>query len=62
VSNRGSGLRGNAENPVDYLVEPFVDFNHEHVNHFSLAHVDELFRASGFTVESTGEKLITVVN
>jgi hypothetical protein len=47
---------------ADYLVEPFVDFNHEHVNHFSLPHLDELFRASGFTVESTGEKLITVVN
>lgn len=47
---------------AEYLVEPFVDFNHEHVNHFSLPHLDELFRASGFVVESTSDKLITVVN
>jgi SAM-dependent methyltransferase len=45
-----------------FLAEPFVDFNHEHVNHFSLAHLDELFRAAGFAAMLSSEKLITVVN
>lgn len=46
----------------EFLVEPFVDFNHEHVNHFSMAHLAELFRLSGFAEVVSGEKMITVLN
>jgi SAM-dependent methyltransferase len=47
---------------AEFLVEPFVDFNHEHVNHFSMAHLSELFRTGGFVLAASGKKTITVVN
>lgn len=39
---------------ADFLVEPFVDVNVEHVNHFSPQHLDELMRRSGFVGASNG--------
>ncbi len=47
---------------AEFLAEPFVDFNHEHINHFSSSHLDGLFGAGGFTAMHTAQKLITVVN
>jgi len=39
---------------ADFLVEPFVDVNVEHVNHFSPEHLDELMHRSGFVAVSNG--------
>ena len=39
---------------AEFLVEPFVDFNVEHINHFSIGHLDELFHACGFTTAVSG--------
>jgi SAM-dependent methyltransferase len=42
----------------DFVFAPFQDFNTEHINHFSLAGLENLMRATGFTVVSAGAKLI----
>jgi SAM-dependent methyltransferase len=42
----------------DFLLAPFQDFNTEHINHFSLAALENLFGSDGFTVESRGQKTI----
>ena len=39
---------------AEFLKEPFVDFNIEHVNHFSMAHLNELFRSAGFAIAAMG--------
>jgi SAM-dependent methyltransferase len=42
----------------DFLVAPFQDFNTEHINHFALAPMRNLFVLRGFQVEQTGAKEI----
>ncbi len=42
----------------DFLVAPFQDFNTEHINHFNLTSMRNLFIPRGFQVEQTGEKVI----
>ncbi len=42
----------------DFLVAPFQDFNTEHINHFNLTSMRNLFVPRGFRVEQTGEKAI----
>jgi SAM-dependent methyltransferase len=42
----------------DFIFAPFQDFNTEHINHFSLASLGNLMRASDFTVIRDGAKLI----
>lgn len=42
----------------EFLVAPFQDFNTEHINHFSLSSLRNLFGRYGFAVESSGQKNI----
>lgn len=42
----------------EYLVAPFQDFNTEHINHFSLSALRNLFGRHFFTAESSGQKNI----
>ncbi len=42
----------------DFLLAPFQDFNTEHINHFSLSALGNLFARDGFAVESQGQKTI----
>jgi SAM-dependent methyltransferase len=39
-----------------FLVAPFQDFNTEHINHFSLSSLRNLFERHGYILESSGEK------
>jgi SAM-dependent methyltransferase len=39
-----------------FLVAPFQDFNTEHINHFTLSSLRNLFERHGYTLESSGEK------
>lgn len=41
-----------------FLVAPFQDFNTEHINHFSPAALETLFRSKGFTILSAGSSEI----
>ena len=40
----------------EFILAPFQDFNTEHINHFGLAALRNLFTRDGFTVVSTGQK------
>ncbi len=42
----------------EFLLAPFQDFNTEHINHFSLSALRNLFARHGFKVESNGQKTI----
>lgn len=42
----------------EFLLAPFQDFNTEHINHFSLAALRNLFARHGFEVESSGQKTV----
>ncbi|MDQ2659989.1 MAG: class I SAM-dependent methyltransferase, partial [Verrucomicrobiota bacterium] len=42
----------------DFLVAPFQDFNTEHINHFALAPLRNLFLSHGFSFETGGQKEI----
>ncbi len=42
----------------EFLLAPFQDFNTEHINHFSLAALRNLFARHGFEVDSRGQKTI----
>jgi SAM-dependent methyltransferase len=41
-----------------FIVAPFQDFNTEHINHFSPAALQTLFRINGFSILSAGESQI----
>jgi SAM-dependent methyltransferase len=41
-----------------FLLAPFQDFNTEHINHFCLASLGNLFQRHGLTLESSGQKEI----
>ena len=60
----GAGGRVYAEVPdasryTEYLVAPFLDFNTEHINHFSEATLRRLFASRGWNVVAYGTKTIT---
>ncbi len=48
----------NASKYADYLVAPFLDFNTEHINHFSVATLRRLFASRGWRIVASGEKAI----
>jgi hypothetical protein len=48
----------NAAKYADYLVAPFLDFNTEHINHFSTGTLRRLFAAHGWRVIAYGAKAI----
>ncbi len=47
----------NAAQYKDCLIAPFQDFNTEHINHFSVQSLKNLFR-KGWVITQTGEKLL----
>jgi SAM-dependent methyltransferase len=49
----------NAMKYKDCLIAPFQDFNTEHINHFSVQALKNLFR-SGWEIPHTGEKLLAL--
>jgi hypothetical protein len=58
-----NGTRVYAEVPdasryADFLVAPFLDFNTEHINHFSLTTLRRLFASRGWKVVAGGTKTI----
>lgn len=60
----GEGGRVYAEVPdasryTEYLVAPFLDFNTEHINHFSEATLARLFTSRGWNIVAFGAKTIT---
>jgi SAM-dependent methyltransferase len=59
----GAGGQVYAEVPdasryTEYLVSPFLDFNTEHINHFSEATLRRLFESHGWNVVASGAKTI----
>jgi SAM-dependent methyltransferase len=42
----------------DFISSPFQDFNTEHINHFSLASLENLMRIKGFRGKLSGEKTL----
>jgi SAM-dependent methyltransferase len=49
----------NAAEYTEYLVAPFLDFNTEHINHFSVGTLERLFVSRGWKVVASGTKTIT---
>ena len=49
----------NAAKYQDFIIAPFQDFNTEHINHFSIQSLLNLFR-SGWSLTETGEKLLKI--
>jgi SAM-dependent methyltransferase len=49
----------NASQYTEYLVSPFLDFNTEHINHFSVGTLKRLFASRGWKIDSAGTKAIT---
>jgi SAM-dependent methyltransferase len=47
-----------ASHYTDYLVSPFLDFNTEHINHFSVNTLRRLFASHGWKVVAYGAKAI----
>ena len=45
-----------AERYAEYLVAPFLDFNTEHINHFSVRTLERLFASHGWRVVASGTK------
>ncbi len=43
---------------ADFLVAPFLDFNTEHINHFSVGTLTRLFSSRGWRVTASGRKTI----
>ena len=41
---------------AEFLVAPFLDFNTEHINHFSVATLEHLFLARGWKIVASGTK------
>jgi SAM-dependent methyltransferase len=48
----------NAAEYADYLVAPFLDFNTEHINHFSVGTLKRLFASRGWKIVASGTKTI----
>jgi SAM-dependent methyltransferase len=48
----------NASQYAEYIVAPFLDFNTEHINHFSVGTLKRLFASRGWNVVSFGAKTI----
>jgi SAM-dependent methyltransferase len=48
----------NASKYSEYLVAPFLDFNTEHINHFSVGTLKRLFASHGWKVVAFGAKTI----
>src|ERR1019366_6707362 len=48
----------NASQYAEYLVAPFLDFNTEHINHFSVSTLKRLFASRGWRVVAFGAKAI----
>jgi hypothetical protein len=48
----------NASQYTEFLVSPFLDFNTEHINHFSVGTLKRLFASRGWNVTSFGTKTI----
>jgi 2-polyprenyl-3-methyl-5-hydroxy-6-metoxy-1,4-benzoquinol methylase len=48
----------NASQYMEYLVAPFLDFNTEHINHFSMETLARLFVSRGWKVVAFGAKTI----
>ena len=48
----------NASQYTEYLVAPFLDFNTEHINHFSVGTLKRLFAARGWKIVASGSKAI----
>jgi SAM-dependent methyltransferase len=48
----------NAADYAEFLVAPFLDFNTEHINHFSQRTLRRLFTARGWNVIAAGSKVI----
>ncbi len=48
----------NASQYAEYLVAPFLDFNTEHINHFSVGTLRRLFASHGWKVVAFGAKAI----
>jgi SAM-dependent methyltransferase len=49
----------NAAQYAEFLVAPFLDFNTEHINHFSVATLKRLFASRGWKIVAFGTKAIT---
>lgn len=47
-----------ASHYTEYLVSPFLDFNTEHINHFSVETLQRLFAARGWRARASGIKTI----
>lgn len=41
---------------ADFIVAPFLDFNTEHINHFSVATLQRAFTSGGWTIVASGTK------
>ena len=48
----------NAAEYTEYLVAPFLDFNTEHINHFSVTTLQRLFASRGWKIVASGTKTI----
>ncbi len=48
----------NASQYTEYLVAPFLDFNTEHINHFSVGTLKRLFAGRGWKIAAFGTKAI----
>lgn len=48
----------NAAQYAEFLVAPFLDFNTEHINHFSVGTLKRLFASRGWKIVSCGSKAI----
>jgi hypothetical protein len=48
----------NASEYANYLVAPFLDFNTEHINHFSVGTLKRLFASHGWRIVASGSKAI----
>jgi SAM-dependent methyltransferase len=48
----------NAAQYTEFLVSPFLDFNTEHINHFSIGTLKRLFASRGWNVTTFGTKTI----
>ena len=49
----------NASQYAEFLVAPFLDFNTEHINHFSVGTLKRLFASGGWKIVAFGSKAIS---
>jgi 2-polyprenyl-3-methyl-5-hydroxy-6-metoxy-1,4-benzoquinol methylase len=50
----------NAEQYADFVFCPFLDFNHEHINHFTQGTLDYTMACNNFQVKSHGKRTFTL--